>query len=398
MDKKIIEQMLQGKRAKYSTNKDFTEFLAKTETALDKTTLKDFEAFVAEQKELEDVIYDALSGKTALNNITIKDMLQTSEHDGVLSTASRRVFMDELEPALFLSEVVAEKIPVGDNEDSITFLETPAFTAKEMSDTEEYTLAGENMRESMASLRVGKQGIAFAMPDSLINSNKFDLWGRYQRKGAAAVNRLVESNAFATIYDTPNVAFDNGGTDFTTGVDSEGVRNYSASYYDFVTAIGGLMANERNATHILYHPMAWSVFQLDPILRSTIATSGQLGSGIWNQSPEFDQNANMPYNVIAVPYPPATYTASKVVQSLTACPVADFLIIDKAKALYLAEKGAMMVDEAPMFFRDARAMKICRKTKSGLMDKGLGVVKMADVRIARNYEPALTVRSFDHAL
>ena len=53
----------------------------------------------------------------------------------------------------------------------------------------------------------------------------------------------------------------------TTGVDSNGSTNGTMSLMDVITLAGSLIAEERNFTHLLMHPLAWVILAKDPVVR-----------------------------------------------------------------------------------------------------------------------------------
>lgn len=375
---------------KLQDSEGYKSYLAEHDIKIEDSSFDNIKEYQEYNKSIVDQLTKALTKGSTLD-LSIKDMVSASQYDGIMKEVIQRVVVEEKEPGLFLSEIVADKIPMPTGTSSLLMLESSAFVANEMAPGQEYQLANTSMIEGTFDVRVGKQGIGVVVPDEVRDNRQLDLFGVYLKKCVNAVNRLVESNCFTALSSTPNIVFDPALTGRApTGIDDAGVANNTFSYVDMIQMCGTLMAQERNATHILSHPLAWSIFATDPFMRATFYTGG-MGNSIWDNAPMFEQTMNMPFGLTYVPYQVIDFTFNAGTPSSPH--TTDIYAIDAKESIYLAEKDTIMVDEDAEFWRDGRGLKVNRATRAGLKDKGTGVARAKTVAVTQNYAALYTVRN-----
>jgi len=393
--KSLLDTIKDKARERMQKNPDFSEFLTRAGKSAEDATLSDLEAYSSERKLLSNKIFDAFSGKGSLD-LSIKDMVSASQLDGIIREVVTRVLVTEKEPALFLSENIAEKVPMVSNTQTLELLDSSAFVATEMAPGQEYQMANMALMEGTGAIRVGKQGIGYILPDEALDNRNLNTAALLMKKCANAVNRLVESNCYTALTGTYNVAADNStgnstGSGYATkGVDSSDTANGTFSYEDLVDLVAIPMSFEKNVTHVLTHPMGWAIFASDPFMRATFMHGGQIGNSIWSAAPGFDQSMNMPFGIQYVPYAPMRYSKGG---DFSGASYTDIYALSKEDSIALAEKGSLEMAEEAEFWRDGRGLKVKRETKAILKDKGAGVAKTVGVVIAPNRAPVYSVRS-----
>jgi hypothetical protein len=222
----------------------------------------------------------------------------------------------------------------------------------------------------------------------------------YLRKMGEAINRFVEEKLFNAMTNMATTVFDNENSDSqyrTTGVGSTQAWNGTFSYFDLVKMMAVLLTRKYSASHLMAHPLMWSVFAQDPLVMAIFFHGGQMGQGVWTREPQYNQQAALPMNLQYVPYYALAfsenYTLSGAGSSLGAAAVtSDLYVIDKSNALFMATRGDIEVDDMEEWLRDSRAMKARKYVGVAVKDQGRGMVVAKKVRVARNYEALYTLR------
>jgi len=396
MKKSLLETIKDTARQKMQNSPEFSDFLTRLGKTSEEVTLQDLDSFSAERKSVTDKIFDAMQGRGNVG-MSIRDMVSVSQMDGIMREVVSRVLVSEKEPALFLSENVAEKFPMTSNTQTLEFINSSAFVATEMAPNQEYQLHGTALQEATAVIRVGKQGIGYVIPDEALDTKTIDMAAVYLRKCANAVNRLVESNCYTVMTSTPNIAADNttgngSGSGYATlGVDGSNTANGTFGYEDLVNLVSVPMSFEKDVTHVLTHPLAWSVIASDPFLRATFVNGGQIGTSVWSAAPGFDQTMNLPFGLLYVPYAPTRFVRGG---DNSGANITDIYAICAPESIALAEKGSLEMAEEADFWKDGRGVKVKRETRAVLKDKGAGVAKTVGVVISPNRQAVVSVRTY----
>lgn len=343
--------------------------------------------------------------------LSITEALNTTDASIVFPRVISEVLQEPKEPALFLTNNVAETFELGPKSPlHIEFPTVGALQAFEISEGQEYPQQTLSFQQHMTSIRLKKIGLSASLTDEIINQSMWPLVRLYLKLMNNAVDRKIESLLFQAMTTYAQVVFDNNMDPAqnpnwaqyrTTGKSVSGsvaVDNGSFSYHDLVKMCGVLLGNRYNATHFLAHPLAWPVFATDPIMRAQFYHGGQLGAGIWSTAPDFDQSVNMPFGGIQyVPYYALPY-GQKVTFAGTGSSfgqaglVTDFYLIDKSNSLYLATRGPAEMDQMDNWLRDATQMKIRKYAGVAAKDGGRAMAVARDVRVVPNQEPLFTIR------
>lgn len=335
--------------------------------------------------------------------INLKEALNSTDVSVVFPRVISSVLQEPTEPALFLSNVVAEEIRLTDqNPLYIEFPTVGALQAAEVTEDGEYPSATLNFSKQMTSIRVQKWGLQSSLSEETINQSIYPLVTMMMRLLKNAVDRRIEALLFNNMTSNAPTIYDNTGATanslYTTGVGSDGATaNYTFSHYDLIHMCGTLIANRYQATHLLAHPMAWPILALDPIMRATFYTGGAFGQAMWNTAPAFDQQMNMPFGITYVPYYALATTSARTQLSagpgsgLASTLISDFYLIDKSNSLFLATKGQAEMDSIDDWYKDAKSMKIRRYAGATAKDGGRGMCVAKNLRAERNYEALFTV-------
>ena len=373
-------------------------------------------------KAAEEALYGELTGRNysgervAALGLNFKETLQTSD----ASIAFRRIIVNILqepkEPALFLQNSVAEVMELP--EDAPILIEFPSVSALQAFDIDEgqnYPNSEFAFGQGKVSMRIGKMGLTSSFTDEMIRHSMWNLLDMTMRAMANAINRKKEEKLFRTMTTFAKVVFDNqatvspfdnmsnpnfaaNGSDFwTSGKDKDGTTNNATmSYYDIIKMMGVILGDKYNASHFLAHPLAWPILAQDPLMHAAFYHGGQMGQGIWTRNPQYDQQVAMPFNMTYVPYYAIPFvennTLTGFASGFASCLTTDVYVIDSRNSLYLAQRGAIEMEDYDEWIRDAKVLKARQYAGVAAKDEGRGMVVAKNIRVVRNYEPLFAVR------
>lgn len=356
----------------------------------------------------QEYTYAALTGRDFEGNpmsvhLPAKEALVSSDVSIIFPRVISNILQEPLEPDLFLTNQVAEPLDFGvDGPLYIEFAQIGAIQAHEMAENQEYQQEQVPWAQSQIALRMKKIGVMTSISDEVIARSMWPLVTMYLRYMANAINRKVESVLNQGLVNRSQVVFDNtgvtGSSYYTTGVGATNTFNGSFSYADLVKMCSVLLNNRYTATHFLTHPLAWPIFAQDPIMRAQFYHMGQLGAGIWNRPPQYDQGAMIPFGIAYVPYYAVDYSEEYTfsvgqASGLGSSLISDAYLIDKNNALYLATRGGIEMDEMDDWYKDARQMKARKYCAASVKDLGRGMIRAKSIRIVENKQSIFRVET-----
>lgn len=331
-----------------------------------------------------------------------REALTSSDLSIVIPRVINNVLQEPTEPDLVLQNMIAEPIELPyDSPNYIEFPYVGAFTAEEMAEGQQYQVQTLSFGQRRIALKIGKIGLAAALTDEIIRLSMWPLINLHLRGMASAINRRKEATLFAALTTEAQEVFDNDDSDVakrTTGTAVDQTWNGSFSYFDLVKMWSVMLGNRYNATHILAHPLMWASFAQDPFLMATFVHGGQTGAGLWGGAPNWDQQANIPFNLQYVPYYgiPFTENATLTLSGSglgAAAIVSDCYLLDKANSLYQATRGPIEMDEMEDWFADGRVLKAKQYFAAAVKDGGKGILVAKNIRAVRNREASYVIRS-----
>jgi hypothetical protein len=215
------------------------------------------------------------------------------------------------------------------------------------------------------------------------------------------MRRFKEEKLVKALQDKGRVIFDNDQNFTTTTVPSAfwtngkayngSTRNYSITFDDHINLLASLAQQDYIPTHILIHPMAWSIWATDPLLRSQFMMAGQMGVTNWADTPgNFDQGMRFPWNLQyrVTPFMPFNY--SKVVggagSALGPANCTDVCVLDGNNSLIVLQREAPSSEEFRDVRRDVQSMKIKERYGVAALNAGRGIVWARNIRLVQNYE------------
>jgi len=334
--------------------------------------------------------------------IPFTEMLHSSDAPVLLRRVISEIMVEPKEPALFLSNNVAQEIKMDPKSPLfITFPTVDALSAAEIAEGGEYPNRSFSVQEHQISIRLKKYGLQTSLTEEIRNHSIYQLVTLYMRQMNNAVNRVGESLCYTAMTERAIEVFNNNTdvtADRTSGVGTGQTWNASLALKDILRMCGVVVGNRYEPSHILVHPLAWFVIFQDPLIRATFFHQGQMGGNIYSQKPDFNQNVNMPFGISYVPYYALPYVENAALSSTQASGLGsslytDVYVIDAKNSLYMATRGDAQMDEMEDWFKDATVMKIKKHMGCSVKDGGKAITVARNVRVVENYQPVMTVRT-----
>lgn len=377
--------------------------------------------------QAQEYVYSQFTGETfageqVIDNpgLAVKEALTSADVSIVFPRVISEVLQEPRMPNLFLQNSVADIVNLPDNNPLLVeFPTVSSVQAFEVAENQEYPNQSLSFQQHMTSIRIRKIGLSMGVSEEVINQSMWPILKLNMRLMSQAIQLKKESMLFQALTQRAQVVFDNDidrtfpkpevslensqqTTYQTTGKGLSGgtlIANGTFSYNDLVKMFGVLLGNRYNATHFLAHPLMWPVFAQDPIIRAQFYHGGQLGAGIWNTPPQFDQSHNFPFGVQYVPYYAIPYAENKALVSWTgsgfgtAKVLSDLYLIDKDNSLYMAQRGGIQMDQMDNWYRDSTTLKAKQHLGISAKDNGKGMCVARNIRVDVNQEALFTIRT-----
>lgn len=170
----------------------------------------------------------------------------------------------------------------------MSFGSVGALDAADIDESGEYPEHSLNFGPGAQIITIGKSGTAIKFTDEFKRYSQYDLINLHIRAMGRALARHKEAKAFAMFSAMGVVTHDNvtpGDSVFgsTTGYDSDGDANGGLSADNIIEAYGQVLMNGFYADAILVHPLTYTMFMVDPVLRAfALANGGGQWYNGWN--------------------------------------------------------------------------------------------------------------------
>ena len=321
---------------------------------------------------------------------------------------------------------------------TITFPAVGALEAADIAEGMPYPEKQVSVGGATVTASIGKSGVAIKITDEVIRYNQYDVLELNLRAAGRALARHKEKKIFNHILSLGVVCFDNlnptsSAFGVTHGRALGGTANGSVIVDDLFDTYGQILMQGFTPDTLLMHPLTWTMFVKDPIMRSIALAGGNgtffathqgnpAGRAPWDASNQgklgyssgqsiapganagsetptalegYDQNIRSapslpgyfpyPFRIIVSPFAPYN-----PVTKLT-----DIMMFDSS------ELGALIVDEDIMTEEwtdpsvDIKKVKMRERYGVGIFNQGLGIGLLRNVKVIPNEVvlPAQTTQS-----
>jgi len=167
----------------------------------------------------------------------------------------------------------------------ITFPAMGAMVAFDLAEGQTYPEQSLNVAPGSITINVGKTGIMFKITEEMQKYSQYDIMNMHIRAGRRGLDRHKEKKGMDFISGMGVTLFDNVSPTESvygtcTGRSITGAGNGSCRMEDLLKSYSHIMMQGYTPDTILLHPLAWSMWMIDPFLQ-TIAKN--TGNGQWFQ-------------------------------------------------------------------------------------------------------------------
>lgn len=363
-----------------------------------------------EKMEQVKLLTEMMDPKYRANPLPFLDMreaLQTGDMSILFPKAISDVLIKPREPIMIGQTLLSRTVQAP----GVRSLELPmlgALRAFDVAEGQEYPEVQPSIGERFIEVRTNKTGLMLNISEDVLKDSMWDILGIMVEAAGFAMMRYKEQKIFNEAIANGHVVFDNTVDDpkyWTAGRGRDQKPNFSVAFDDFIDTMGAIVSHEYIPTDIVMHPMAWMVFAKDPVLRAQFLTQGQIGQTVWKNIPNFNQSANVPWNVgyQVTPFMPMANKELKKVnsggtalESSTAYAstfTTDVMVLDRNSSVVVLQKEPMMMESYEDFTRECTKTKFREKYGIGVMNNGRSIALIKNVRLEQNYAPVLTVNN-----
>jgi len=330
--------------------------------------------------------------------VPMSEALQSPDASIIFPKVISDVLVRPLEPLMIGQTVLAKTIQI-DNIRSIEIPAMGALRAFDIPETGTYTEQYPSFTENVTEIKVTKSGLMVSISQEVIDDSQWDLLALYTEAAGYAMGRHKEEKIFNGFTEFGHAVYDNSIEDsaaWTSGRNYAQKLNFSMTFDNMINMMGVVVAHGYVPTHIITHPMAWSVFMTDPMLRTLSMNGGGVGASLFKQIPSFDQQVNIPWAVTYlvtpfVPFTRSTVLATSQASGLTACDVTDIYVVDSNNSCVILQRTPMGVEDFNDPYRDITRMKVSERYGIGIPNAGKAIAVAKNVRIEQNWAPVQAV-------
>jgi len=342
---------------------------------------------------------------------TVKEALATPDADWWIPRVVSDVVRQAAEPVLVGTQLL-QTVRLAQGR-SMEFPALGAIKAFELSEGQPYP------EQDLAALtkvegRVSKKGVKINITDEMISDSQWDVIGLHLKAAGRAMARLKEeiifndfNNLLTTVIDNANVNFPNS-TGMSIGAPPH--PNGSFALDDLIDLIAQLVANEYQPNTIVMHPLAWTIFAKDPIMRNA-AYFGSAQS--WNSKPQSMTEGGAPANtsqsyintvspfgmtVLCSPFIPFSTTTVNALDvevqegllddgyELTdTVNITSIFVIDRQNVGIMLVKEDVSTEKFDNPIRDIQSLKLKERYGITILDDGHAGVVAKNIVLTKNY-------------
>jgi len=300
---------------------------------------------------------------------------------------------------------------------TVSFPSIGAIVADDVNEAGEYPEYSLNFGSGAQIITIGKAGLAIKFTDEMKRYNQYDVLNYYLRAMGRALARHKEKKFFAMLSHMGIVTHDNVNPSqsvfgVTRGLSLSGTPNGALIADDIYEAYGQLLMNGFTPNALLVHPLTFTMFLSDPVLRAFAINHG---GGVWFNGWNGNAAAQYPWprgqmgKMGPGPQKVTSSTDPKTIGDIEATmripdyfglpltiivsPAVPYNHATKLTNIYLVDTeniGALIVDEEPTMeeipdrMRDITKIKIRERYALAPFNEGNAVAILKNVKVTPN--------------
>lgn len=221
------------------------------------------------------------------NMITISDAISTPNAPLMFKRVITEIIQEAIEPNLIGTSLLS-RIDYAGYGTQISFgtLGAIAGVSLDMAEGQEYPEFGIQAGNGTVTANIGKQGLALKITEEMIKYSQWDVIALHLKQAGRAMARHKERKIFDMLNNAGVVVFDNTNPSAaevgrTFGRAMDGTGNGSITADDIFEMYAKTVERGFTPDTILCHPLTWSMFLKDPVLREW-AMTGVSGGTFYN--------------------------------------------------------------------------------------------------------------------
>ena len=354
-------------------------------------------------KETENVLRELLrtdGGPKNCPNVKLSEAVFSADFKLLFPRVVMEVLQRPMEP-IYLGQTLLSRTINVENTQVLTIHSLGAIRAFEVADSQEYPEQDPTFAKHATELRTRRYGLKLVFSKELIEQSAWDVLALYIEAAGAAMKRLKEEKIFAEYENRAVTIFDNESADVedhTTGCGTDGkTANGTFDHMDLLDMMAALGTNQYVPTDLILHPMCWSIWAKDPILRYQLLHQGGVGqANIGNFGTDASSmKADMPFGLQVNVSPFQKMEFGKTLAAGLNAPGAGnyttITLVDRNSSILVLQRKPMQIAEWEDPMRDLMLMRFAEQYGLALLNAGRSAVVAKNIRIDMNHKPIYTV-------
>ena len=313
--------------------------------------------------------------------ITIREAFSTPDARLLFPRVISRTLREAAEPKYLVTPLLQV---VNTDARAVDFPAVNAIRAFEIPEGGEYPeqqLALARQREG----KVSKKGVKIAFTEEVIADSQWDIVGLHIRAAGRAMARLKEQIALDRFRNAATTVFDKDDGDATTntsGVGGDGNDNGSLTWDDILEQAAVLIAENKQPTDFILHPLMWALFLKDPVFHSGGPNQLQGWRTPVGNGNENIVNATAPMGLNTLVSPFVGFTAKDGDTPAKS----DVFLIDRNEVGVLLVREGLGTEQFDDPTRDITNLKMRERYDIVALGDGEGITVAKNVSLTRHYD------------
>lgn len=369
------------------------------------STQKEKEEQAVKFKQTEEILRELMrpADSTPKNvpNISLKEAVHTADFRILFPRIVQDTLQLPREPIYIGQSLLARTI----NVEGARIMEFPtlgAVRAFELGDTQEPPEQDPSFSKNITEIRTRRFGLKLELSNDVIEESQWDVLALYTQAAGNALRRKKEELIFKEYQARAVNLFDNSSTDttkWTSGRDIGGkTKNGTFDHLDLLDMMAALGTNGYVPTDVVLHPLAWSIWAKDPILRYQLLHSGAVGQsnlGQFGQDPA-SVSTYVPFglNVVVSPFQDIAYQTTLTTGiSSGAADYTTITVVDRNASILILQRTPMQMVQWENPVRDIQSLMFHERYGLSVLNGGRSAITATNIRIDLNFNPLYTLRT-----
>lgn len=371
-----------------------------------KEKAKKLEEFQKSERVLTELLTFG-SAKKGVPTVNLNEAVHSDDFKILFPKVVQSILQKPKEGNYIGQTLLARTINVDTATRIIEFNTMGPIRAFELAENQEAKEQDPSFGKQITEFRMKRYGLKLEFAFDVIENSQWDVVALYIDQANNALRRKKEELIFTQYEARAVTVFDNSLTNpefWTSGLASNGTnKNATFGHDDLIDMMAALAGNDYDPTDILVHPLAWAIWAKDPHLRFQMMHQGvgqTLGdfSGM-GETMSADQWIPFGLNTVVTPF----QTLTRNTNPNTGCATGGTFnyttisVIDRQEGIVVMQKSAPRIVEWENPARDIRSMQFDERYSVDLINGGRSAVVAKNVKIAENFRPSYSIRSYSAA-